>query len=305
MLDNMIMLDDPEGKLGSSNGTASDPPPILAKVARRVTDVSTLPHIAAKVIEVANDPTSGASRLKVVLEQDIALSARVLRTVNSAAYCPRTKITNLLQAISYLGFRQIRNLAVTASVRQVFRPDVGADRYSPAGLWRHMVSVAICARMMALRKELANFEDAYLAGLLHDLGILLESQHAAEEFSGMMRGLDETRTLVENEETRLGFNHMALGTLIGEQWKFPSSVQTAIGFHHRSQEYQGEDAAILHCVAAANFLCSVKGISSVGVNLVPPPVHAIHFLGFEREDLKILAEDLDAEMELRKDLFNV
>jgi len=63
MLDNMIMLDDPEGKLGSSNGTASDPPPSLAKVARRVTDVSTLPHIAAKVIEVANDPTSGASRL--------------------------------------------------------------------------------------------------------------------------------------------------------------------------------------------------------------------------------------------------
>jgi len=277
----------------------------LEAVILRITDIATLPHVAVKVIEVANNPNSGAADLKSVLEVDASLSARVLRTVNSAAYSPRMKITNLIQAISYLGFRQIRNLALTASVRQLFQSEEQTGKYTQAGLWRHLVSVAICARMIAMRKELQNFEDAYLAGLLHEFGIILEDQHVNSQFKNLLRNLDTTRELIENENVALGFNHATLGATIAEKWKFPSSVLTAIQFHHNPQDYKGEDAMILHCVQLANFICSIKDISSVGINLISPPLASIKILSFEKEDLKVLGDDLDEEVKLKSDLFTL
>ncbi|NLX04827.1 MAG: HDOD domain-containing protein [Phycisphaerae bacterium] len=295
----------PEESLSSDGQGADERSAAALSIAEKIRDVSTLPYVAIRVNEIANDPSSGAADLKAVLEADPAISARVLRTVNSAAYCPRVRITNLLQAISYLGFNEIRNLAMTASVRQLFsaRGDVG--QYTQAGLWNHMVSVGVCARMIAMRKELPNFEDAYLAGLLHDFGIILEDEHLPSQFRRMMDGLDVEKTLAENELRFLEFDHPTLGTLVGEQWKFSPCVQAAIGHHHQSRAYQGEDATILHCVELANYICSLKHITSVGVNLVRPAVFAIRALGFGKEDLVVLGQDLDREIRRRSDLFTL
>ena len=89
-------------------------------VARRIEEISTLPQVAMHVMQIAADETSGAADLTEAMESDTALSARVLRCVNSSAYGVRRKITNLQQAIAYLGMKQIRNLAVTASVSELF-----------------------------------------------------------------------------------------------------------------------------------------------------------------------------------------
>ena len=85
--------------------------PTLPEVCNRIQGISTLPHIAFRLIEVANDPNAGAAEMKQILELDAALSARLLRCANSSAYALRTKATNLQQAIAYLGITQMRNLA--------------------------------------------------------------------------------------------------------------------------------------------------------------------------------------------------
>src|SRR3972149_6882373 len=85
-------------------------------VARRIEEISTLPAVALRVMQIAGNENSSAADLTEAMESDAALSARVLRCVNSAAYGVRRKITNLQQAIAYLGMKQIRNLAMTASV---------------------------------------------------------------------------------------------------------------------------------------------------------------------------------------------
>src|SRR5262245_37069549 len=129
-----------------ANQLHEPPPPAAAaetlvdKVARRIDGISTLPHVALRVMEVASDERTGAAELKAVLEGDPALSARVLRSVNSSAYALRTKVTNLQLAIAYLGLKQIRNLAVTASVSDIFKKDEQIGSYSRGGLWRHLVS---------------------------------------------------------------------------------------------------------------------------------------------------------------------
>lgn len=280
-------------------------PNTLESVVRRVDDVSTLPQVALKIMEAANDPNTSAADMKGVMEQDAALSTRVLRCINSSAYAMRTRITNLQQAVAYLGLKQIRNLAMTASVSDLFKRDESIECYRRLDLWRHLVSVGICSRLIAMRRRLANFEDAFLAGLLHDLGIILADQHVHEPFVRVIRALDTSITLAEVEQRHLGFDHMQLGEKLAELWGFPEPVKAAIRYHHTSVSYRGEHVQIVRCVEVANLLCTLRDITSVGKKLVRFSQPALTGLELSREDIAVLAEDLDGELALNTHLFQV
>jgi HD-like signal output (HDOD) protein len=281
------------------------PPLSLDTVVCQVTEISTLPQIALRVIEVAKNPDSGAADLKTVVEGDPALSARVLRMVNSAACGLRATVTNLHQAISYLGFSRVRNLAMTASVSEIFREDACHGGYRRGQLWRHLVSVGICARLVASRCRIAGFEDAFLAGLLHDVGIILEDQGAHERFGEMVEALQEGTPLCTVERAWLGFDHCELGARVAEAWRFPSTVWAAIRYHHDSEQYTGDGAEIVRCVELANVICTIKGINSVGLPLLEPPQDAVQVLGFHNEDIAVLATDLDRELAMNENLFDL
>jgi putative nucleotidyltransferase with HDIG domain len=277
----------------------------LQKVVRQIHDVSTLPQIALRVMEVANDPNSGAADLKETMESDAALSARVLRQVNSSAYALRTPVTNLQQAIAYLGMKQIRNLAMTVSVGKMFEKDDCVGPYRRSQLWRHLVSVGIAARMIAMRMNMANFEDMFLAGLLHDLGIIFEDEHLSGAFAEIVTSPEEKATLAELERRRLGFDHTQLGAAVAEQWGFPDAATAAIRYHHMSSEYRGSQANVVRCVELANVLCSHKGITSVGRNLVKLSRSVVVALSLGKEDFVVLIEDLDGELSANASLFQM
>ena len=269
----------------------------LETAVQRATDVSTLPQVALRVLELAKDPDAGASDLTAVVEGDPALSARVLKVINSAAYSLSSTITNLHQAISYLGFSQIRNLALTASVAEIFRGETIIGTYDRSNLWRHMVAVGVCSRLVATRCGIANFEDAFLAGLLHDIGLILADQHDHERFRLTMLNLVDNQPLAVSEQKCLGYTHCDLGARIAELWRFPENVQAAIRFHHGSQHYHGDHVRLVNCVEIANVICTLKGISSVGMQLLAPPLIALNAVGFQKEDVLVLANDLDQELE--------
>lgn len=277
----------------------------LQEVAGKIDEVSTLPHLAVKVMEVAHDPGSGAADLKAVLERDPALSARLLRCVNSSAYAARAEITNLQQAIAYLGLKQVRNLALTAGVSDLFRGQQTIGKYSRLRLWRHLVSVAVAARMLAMRRSIGNFEDAFLAGLLHDIGILLEDQHVHDGFCAVIRSLHKDTTLAETERELLGFDHTTLGERVAADWGFPHGVTAAIRHHHASQHCRAEDIEVVRCVEVANLLCTLKGISSVGLKSVRVSRQALEGLALTKQDVVVLAEDLDGELSGNADLFEM
>ena len=288
--------------MNSQSGVAT---PSLANVCRRIREISTLPHIALMVVEVANRPDSGARELKEVMEVDAALTTRVMRCVNSSAYGLRRRITNLQQAISYLGINTIRNLAMTISVSQLFREAQGYGAYSRQGLWRHLVAVGICARLIAMRTRSNHFEDVYLAGLLHDIGIILEDQYAHAPFTRLVEGLQPGRTLPEVEREQLGFDHTALGGEIARTWKMPNGISDTIQYHHDALNYTGKYGETIYCVEVANFICSLKDLTSVGIQLVAFPRDAILALGLGKMDLVVIAEDLDREMINKQDLFQI
>ncbi len=289
----------------SMTATAPGTTRSVDNVIRRIAEISTLPQVAMQVLEVARNPDSGAADLRRIVECDPALSARVLRMVNSAAFAVRTTVTNLHQAISYIGFTQVRNLALTASVSDLFKTDETIGRYRRSGLWRHLVATGLCARLVAMRCRVDDFEDAFLAGLLHDIGIILADEHDHECFSRAMSSVSDERSLLDAEREHLGYTHTQLGDAVAEAWRFPPITRGAIRYHHGSEGYRGEHEDIVRCVEVANVICTMKGTSSTGFKNITPPLETFRKLNLRREDILVLATDLEREIAGSESLFEL
>lgn len=280
-------------------------PLALDVVVGQISEISTLPHVAMRLMEVANDPNSSVIDLRQVVENDAALSTRILRCVNSSAYGVREPVTNLQQAISYLGLKRIRNLALTASVADLFNHDEVIGAYSRPKLWQHLVAVGIGARLVAMRQGMAEFEDAFAAGLLHDIGIVLEDQYMHDAFREVIESLDDATPLVELERQRWGFDHAQLGARVGTSWHLPDRICSSIAYHHESASCDGEDAAVVRCVEVANLICTVKGYSSVGRKLIDVSKPVLDAMGLSREHITVLAQDLDEDLAKNAPLFDL
>ena len=94
---------------------------------------------------------------------------------------------------------------------------------------------------------------------------------------------------VAAEQAMLGFDHTKIALRMAKRWKFPAVVQAGIRYHHNSHEYDGDGAMIVRCVDVANFLCTIKGVTSIGMRLVAPPHEALKALNLSRDDLGMCA----------------
>lgn len=286
-------------------GAKANLPP-LEKIIENIHEISSLPHIAMRVMEVVGNPNSAASDLKAVVETDPSLTARLLRTVNSAAYALRTQVTNVQRAISLIGFNETRNLAVTASIADIFKRSEPIGSYNRPGLWKHMVCVGLTARMISARCGMADFEEAFLAGLLHDFGVILIDQYLHPQFVEMLQEADTNATLEDSERAKLGFDHTLLGLRMAEKWRFPPCTRSVIRYHHNSEACANEYQKEVRVVEVANFLCFSKKLSATGTfKLKYPSERTFAELSITREGLKVLWQDMDEEIAKSSSLINI
>lgn len=279
---------------------------LLDKTVDRIHSVSSLPTVAAKILEIVNNDKSTVADLVRVVEGDPALASRVLRTTNSAACGLSKTVESIHKAVGLLGFNQIRNLAVTASVAAIFRSEEMIGAYQRRALWKHLVSTAVVARMIALRLGSNNFEEIFLGGLLHDIGIVLIDQHLHADFVRVIQSLPENKLLSECEREAYGFDHAVLGARVGENWRFPASVVAAIRFHHAPNSAKPDHRLLVQAVAVANFLCTKKGIGSIGARQLPnPDATTLADLTLGRRELLVLWQDIDHELERYKALIEL
>jgi putative nucleotidyltransferase with HDIG domain len=276
----------------------------LDRLVHRIGEISTLPHTMLQIIRVTNDPLSSSKDLTRVIELDPALSARLLKCANSVAHGLTSRIKSLQQAVGYLGFSKVRNLAISASVCEVFKTDYRIGTYNRRGLWDHMIAVAVTSKVIAIRRNVPNPEDVFLAGLLHDLGIILLDQYHHEEFERAMSRYPIGRTLVQAERMAYGFDHTVLGTYIAERWRLPDSVRLTIR-HHHTDRYDGNHAQTIACVELANVMCTSKGIGSVGVPLPGMSSSVLDHLNIETSDVKMLIEDMNEQIDQNSELFDL
>ena len=228
----------------------------------RVTDLGTLPEVTQKILAVTEDPDSSARDLNEILKHDVALSSKLLRLVNSAFYGMPGRVADIDRAIVLLGFQAVRNLAIAATMAGLFRR-AGAEigGFSAPGLWRHSVATGLAARSIISTVGLRSLrEEAFLAGIIHDLGILVEYQYASKQFSLVVHKMKADRIdLVEAEEALFEMSHQEIGRALAERWKFPKSVQMVVGYHHRPGRLAQEHRLLPAVVSVAGDLAETGG----------------------------------------------
>ena len=269
------------------------PEALIERLFSQIGDVSSLPAVALEIMELADDPKTGAEDLLDAVRGDPALSMRLMRTVNSAYYGLQEKVADLKQAITLLGFTEVRNLAMTAYLARLFRDTESHGVYSRRELWNHMVGTAMVARLTAETCGHVKPQEAYLAGLLHDVGLILIDQYLHKPFCRVIDTLREDVPVCDAEMRILGFDHATLGAYVASQWNLPKNLVATIGYHHCPMQYEGEHRALVSVVSLANFFCHMKDLPSLGVrNVSMPPVELFVELGLQRPHITMIAEQL-------------
>ena len=270
----------------------------LAKLFERIGEISSLPAVAGRILKVASDQSSGATDLMEAVADDPSLALRIMRTVNSSYFGLRNPIADLKSAISLLGFRVVRNLALTIHVSRLFHESGGYRSFTRDGLWRHMVAVASIAKMVAKTCRQTDPEEAYLAGLLHDVGIILIDQFLRKHFVKILDDIDRGKTSTDAEREELTFDHSQLGAYIAEQSHFAESIVVAIRHHHTPDDYEGPHQPMLDVVLVANYLASRQDIASLGDgNFTVPSDQVFSRLGINKDQLEEIWSQLEPTLD--------
>lgn len=266
----------------------------LQKLFTRIGEVSSLPAAALRILNIAGDETAGAAELLEAVEADPSLAVRVLRTVNSGFHSVRHRVASLKTAITLLGVKQIRNLALTVHVSRMFAAPGDYRTYRREGLWRHLVAVAATSRLLAETTDAAPREEAYVAGLLHDIGLILLDQHLRKQFKQVLDTVDQFATTSDAERAVLTFDHAELGQFVTGRWNLPRTISAAAGFHHRPADYEGPHRTMVNLVTVANYLCARHDITSLGVDKLAPPPESVYLeLGIHSAEMSLVLTRLE------------
>lgn len=297
-------MSDQTANWGLSGATNDASVPVaLERLFSRIGEISSLPDVAIEIIEIASDTEHGAADLLDAVRRDPALSMRLMRTVNSSYYALRAKVTNLKQAINILGVEEVRNLALTAFVAPLFKQTAGYRIYTRRGLWQHMVTAGMLARLVARVSGKVPAGEAYLAGLVHDVGHLLIDQYMNAWFCRIIDALPTERPICQIETELLGFDHATLGAFVAAKWGLPEYLSTAISGHHQTEDYDGPHRTLVSVAVVANFLCHYQGVSSLGApSGQSTPMQALRHLGLSKEQLTEIVAEIPAVLETAETL---
>jgi two-component system cell cycle response regulator len=219
-----------------------------------------LPAVALQVLELTRDPNVSLDEIAKVIQNDQAIAAKVLRTVNSSYFGLSHPCGSISRAIGYLGLNTVKSLVLGFSLVDVTSriEDGGLDL---KGYWQRSIFSAAAARCVADRFGTCNPDEAFTAALFADIGILatfvaLPREYA--ELAGMVAG--KHTDLAKAEFEALGFDHAKVGSELAAQWKLPEHVTIAIRDHHKPepQEFGGEEIArtvALAVLVADSFCC--------------------------------------------------
>jgi len=203
---------------------------IFRKILEDHKKLSSLPQVLIEVIRVANNSDTSIADLSNVVKKDPGLSTRLLRVVNSPFYAPANEITTISQAVASLGTRAVTAFALSSSIYELMN-NVG-ESIDRKKFWRHSLEVAMIGRKIADAIGYQPAEEAFTAGLLHDIGVLILEASFPDTFQDVWKLVDTGKNLVAIEENYWNTNHARAGQFILNQWNIPKIIGDAVGEHH-------------------------------------------------------------------------
>ncbi|MGD2108505.1 MAG: HDOD domain-containing protein [Phycisphaerae bacterium] len=237
--------------------TADNTKAIVDKALSAVGDLATLPEVTIKIIEIVENAKSTARDLHGVIKNDPALSVKILKVVNSAFYGLPGQVASVDRAIILLGLSAVKNIAIAASIARLFKGKRISEQFTAADLWRHSLAVAVSARTIAkLSPHPVMADEVFVAGLIHDIGTLIERQSFPEQFAEVISHCAESgANFLATERRIIGADHQAFGVGLTTKWKFPRHLRAAVGFHHNPEALSVELRNMATLIRMADVLC--------------------------------------------------
>ena len=278
-------------------------------IEKRIKDLPTLPVIATRILEVTEDPESSVDDLKKIILMDQVVSARLLKAVNSAYFGFPRKIDTLSQAIVILGFNNVRSLALSVSILNAFTGEKKGSGFNHRSLWQHAVGVAFMAQALGRTLGWRKTEHFFMAGLLHDIGLVPMDQAMPGQFRETVKLSKKNNTSIYlAEKELLGFTHADVGSYIAEKWLLPETLREPIA-HHHAPPGEPENPEITLAVHAADILCKARGFGGYGDNeaagIEAISADAMNLFNIEEDFPEAIQEFLDENLENARDFFSI
>lgn len=277
--------------------------PLIENMYRMVRDVPAMPVVAQKVMQMLGDPRTTNTALGDTLATDMSMATRVLQMANSPFFGARQKISSISQAIFVLGHSALRSLIITVCTKGIFKnPGLMEEK-----IWEHSLGTAVAARCVADRSGLMDKDEAFLGGLLHDLGRLILVVVYRDAYTDIFQkaynqSLDMDK-VIEEEKEEFGYDHCEIGSRVVAKWRLPN-VYARIARRHHSVNIellnQEENPNAVAVAAQANLIAHRLGLGGAepekGVNVVATPYNQMLKIP-EDMVLKIVEDTLRAYKE--------
>lgn len=211
---------------------------ILEEILAGDNELGALPQVVMRVIDLTADPKATPADLERIIGMDQALAARLLTLANSSYYGLPCRISSLREAVVFLGFKAVRNMAMTITTFNLFLGRSDTESLARRAVWRHSVDTAQCARAITgllppLLQEQIGVDQAYTVALLHDIG-KMALDHSRHTLFAAIVTMAEAKHLrySQVEAQALPFHHGEVGAALAALWNLPPVICEAILFHH-------------------------------------------------------------------------
>jgi HD-like signal output (HDOD) protein len=277
----------------------------ILQVLRDIRNLPTLPDVVMEILRLCDDQSATTREISQLIEKDPVLTTKVLKLVNSSYFGLSKEIYSVNQALVLIGYNNLKSLIMSASMLQVFHQDSQVGSFSRKALWKHSIGVGIGARFLAKRFRMGDAEQAFVAGLIHDVGKVIIDWFFHPQFEEIIEKVDRDRCWIRDAERQvMQVTHEEVGSYLASRWNLPDMLKEAIAFHH-SPSRSSEHAVTAAQVQLADALIREMGIGYGGDPTIPQVDGDISAILSISESPDELVEDLKQEVERSEDLFGM
>ncbi|MDR2137864.1 MAG: HDOD domain-containing protein [Synergistaceae bacterium] len=262
---------------------------IKTRILNKLKEIKSFPQFVVETLRKLNDPASNASDVATSLSRDEGLVLRTLKLANSAAYGMSRNISDISEAIALLGYKNISNIVLAATVYSVMDKGLSGYALDRGDLWRHSLTTAYTARYIAQATKKIPPEEAYVGGLLHDIGKVVLNDYVRFGYGIILKLVEEEHVpFIEAEVRVLGFDHSVVGSLLVERWDLPEAYFYSTLLHHKPNDLPPEKIkyqSVVDTVNVANSMCLMMGIG-IGADglqnyMYPEPLERLGIRDYE------------------------
>ena len=264
-----------------------------------------LPAIALEVIDLVQQRDVNIKQIAGTIQHDPALSSKILKTVNSSFYGQSQSVSSISHALVVLGLNSVKTLALGFSLVGKLK-DTGGEGFDHFAFWKRSLYTATAAKALSKQMGLVQQEEAFLGGLLQDLGMLAMTQALGCEYNDLLVEAEgDHGRLVELERERLDTTHAEVGEALAEAWHLPPLLVRPIALHETPEEAEGDVAPLVHCVAVGNAVADVFMHEAAGRSLDVYLKRCEQWFGLDAEVAEPLLREIHKQTAEMRRLFDL